>query len=237
MTKELSIKDIKKAIIDKLKNNREILNYFKKYWDRLGLSPNEIYSSLIYDYDKSNKGSDYITVEVAEYETSKTMVNDNKSYHVCIKMGLCDEEYLDDMASKVKDIIVELFPNRKKCSNVPFYTKEDTGWVTDGIYRKEYDKLHRMISLNIDSDDVKGISINEDGDLTISGNNINIVGEVKDDPAEDLKEFLNNCQECIDRCKGCSCNIDVNEFIEPIKNNEEVQKIIKNIVADSLFNK
>ena len=60
---ELNIKNIKKKIVDSLMNNIDILNYFAKYTETEGLKIEQLYNTLIYDYDCSTVGYDYITVE------------------------------------------------------------------------------------------------------------------------------------------------------------------------------
>lgn len=142
MTKELSIENIKKEIIDKLMNNMDILNYFKRYTED-GVKISQFHNSLIWDYDVSGFGSDYISVEVAEYEINRPINSDYKRYDVSIKMSLIKEENICDMAKTISNIVKSLYPNGNGFSNVPFKTKE---YMNTGL---EYEKLHRAITFNI----------------------------------------------------------------------------------------
>lgn len=135
MTKELSIKSIKKEIIDKLMNKMDILNYFEKYTELADLKISQLYNTFIFDYDSSSVSEDYITVEVSEFD-SKVNTTDKK-YQVVIKMGLEKEENICDMASKIVEIIEELYPGKKRFSNVPFKTMDNCISV-DG-----YSDIHR----------------------------------------------------------------------------------------------
>lgn len=157
MTNELSIKGIKKEIIDKLMNNMDVLNYFKKYTAE-GFTISKLYNNFIFDYDSSSVPEDYITVEVSEFD-SKVNATDKK-YQVVIKMGLEKEENICDMASKIVEIIEELYPGKKRFSNVPFKTMDNcisvdgySGYtpMSLNVYmeNKRYNQLHRMITFEI----------------------------------------------------------------------------------------
>ena len=75
MTKELSIESIKKELIDKFVNNMEILRYLEiEKQDCVKLS--EVQNTFIYDYDKPNVTGNFITVDVAEYVSSKENIRD-----------------------------------------------------------------------------------------------------------------------------------------------------------------
>ena len=119
MTEELSIENIKKELIDKLLNNMDILKYLNaEMLLKEGYKISNLYNNLIYDYDVPDIEGKYIAVEVAEYINASI-----QKYAVSIKMGLVDKEYLDSLASVVKKIITELYPHKKRFSNVPFHTK------------------------------------------------------------------------------------------------------------------
>lgn len=160
MTKELSIEGIKKEIIDKLMNNMDILNYFKEYTESRGFTIPKLYNNFIFDYDSSRVPEDYITVEVSEFDVNKVTTTDKK-YAVVIKMGLEKEKDVCDMATKIVEIIEELYPDKKKFSNTTFKTM-DNGISVDGysgytpllssVYMKNErrDQLHRMISFEIE---------------------------------------------------------------------------------------
>ena len=160
MTKELSIESIKKEIIDKLMNNMDILNYFKEYTESKGFTISKLYDNFIFDYDSSSVPNDYITVEVSEFNSDRSINTTDKKYQVVIKMGLQKEKYVCDMATKIVDIIEELYPYKKKFSNTTFKTTDNCISV-DGysgytplllnVYmdNKRYDQLHRMITFEI----------------------------------------------------------------------------------------
>ncbi len=149
MTKELSIATIKKELMDALLNNMDILKYLQveKYLDH-GIKMSNIYNTLIFDYDASGVGSDYITVEVAEYEHQ--ILTDSKTYVVHIKIGLEKEKYLDDVASTISGIISKLYPNRKKFTNMPFHKKDYCYSYALG-HDQEYYRLNRMVSFEINN--------------------------------------------------------------------------------------
>lgn len=147
MEKELSIATIKKELMDELLNNMDILKYVASRYIKDGMKISEIYNRVIFDHDSSSAGTEYITVEVAEHQTS--IVHDGKKYVVHIKIGLAEEQYLDDVASIVSGIISKLYPNRKKFTNIPFHRKEYYRY--DGIHDQEYDRLNRMVSFEINN--------------------------------------------------------------------------------------
>ena len=143
MTKELSIENIKKDIIDKLLNDLDILNHFKKYTkDGYNIPISKFLNQLIFDCDATNVGEDYISVEVAEHEINRPVIPDYKKYIVSIKMGLKKEYDICKMATTVTDIVNGLYPERTNYSNLPFKTKS--------IWNDcEYEKLHRVITFTI----------------------------------------------------------------------------------------
>ena len=111
MTKELSIENIKRELLDKLMNNMDILNYLEV--EKLlneGYKISQLYNNVIFDYDVSNKVGDYISVEVAEYEYSHTKTNDSNKYIIEIKMGLNNESNLDNIASVIKEYCIKIIP-------------------------------------------------------------------------------------------------------------------------------
>lgn len=143
MVKELSIESIKKDIIDKLLNDLDILNHFKKYTERRYNVPISKFLNLfIFDCDASNVGEDYISVEVAEYEMNRLINSDCKRYIVSIKMSLKMESDICKMATTISNIVNGLYPERTDYSNLPFKTKI----VYDN---RECEKLHRVITFTI----------------------------------------------------------------------------------------
>ena len=106
MTKELSIESIKKEIIDKLMNNMEVLKYLEA--DKRvaeGMKLNELCNVCIFDHDSSCACGNYITVEVAEYDTHRAVNTTDRTYGVTIKMGLKNEENICAMSKVITDIV------------------------------------------------------------------------------------------------------------------------------------
>jgi len=150
--KEVSIESIKNEIIDKLKDNFDILQYLSNHtYTAYNSDTVSNAISSIFGYEIET-GGNYISVEVEEHEYSVCNPNDHRRYKVIIKMGLEKEKYLDKLASLVKKIIVELYPNRKNYSNVSLYTKEK-------FYTREscntYVTLNRMITFEIEIETLK----------------------------------------------------------------------------------
>ncbi len=157
---ELNIKNIKKKIVDSLMNNIDILNYFAKYTEIEHLKIEQLYNTLIYDYDCSTVGYDYITVEVSELEPAIKINIDDKKYQVIIKMGLQNEEKVCDMSCVVADIINKLYPYKKKFSNTTFITTENcisvgnyNGYISMlpdvSLNNRTHKQLHRVITFEI----------------------------------------------------------------------------------------
>lgn len=142
--KEMSIETIKNEIVDKLKNNLDILNCLSDhtYTSHNGQMISNIASS-IFNYGAEFDDS-YISVEAEEHELSFCKSNDHKRYKVIIKIGLEKTKYLDELASMIKKVITELYPNRKKYSNVPFYRKAIR-------YNTVTHILNRMITFEIET--------------------------------------------------------------------------------------
>ncbi len=163
MTKELSIENIKKEIMDKLMNNMEVLKYLEvERFLNEGYKIENLYNNFIFDYDSSHATGDYITVEVSEYDSQiGTNVND-KRYVVTIKMGLKREENVCNMASVITDIVDKIYPDRKRFSNVPFKIVDNCLSVNDYGYSpapivhmisledKRESSLHRMITFELE---------------------------------------------------------------------------------------
>ena len=159
MTNELSIKGIKKEIIDKLMNNMDVLNYFKKYTAE-GFTIQKLYDNFIFDYDSSAVPEDYITVEVLEFDSDFKVNTADKKYQVVIKMGLEKEENICDMAAKIVEIVEELYPDKKKFTNTIFKTMDNcitvdgyNGYTPSSLHvymmNNRRDQLHRMITFEI----------------------------------------------------------------------------------------
>ena len=155
MTKELSIESIKKEIIDKMMNNMDILNCLncEKFVNE-GYKISDLYNNVIFDYDASNDVmSDYIAVEVVEHEYLS-----GSKYIVMIKFGLntndSDKRNLDKISLTLKNIINDLYPDRKKFSNNIFYTKQPEYthmyYASGREYIYEHYALNRVITFEIE---------------------------------------------------------------------------------------
>lgn len=146
MAKELSIKTIKEELMDRMMNNVEVLKYLEvdKY-TRNGRSGKiqDIYNGLIFDYDGGNFSGNFVAIEVGETEISTIERNDNMDYSVSIRIGLNHKENLDKLASTIKDIVYDLYPDRKRLRNVPIY---GSSYDFKG---NEYKDLNRMITFEI----------------------------------------------------------------------------------------
>ncbi len=138
--KEMSIESIKNEIIDNLKNNLEVLkcleidSFISKAHGNQNIT--NICDNLISNYG-NNVIRNYISVEAEEHEFSVCNPNDHKRYKVIIKMELKKENNLDRLATLVKEVIIKLYPNRKKYSNVPFYTKKYNNICTHEILNEK----------------------------------------------------------------------------------------------------
>lgn len=137
MTKELSIKTIKKELMDALLNNMDVINYFKEYIEK-GTHISKLYNNFIFDYDLSRIVGDYIAVEVSEYDSPGATNIGDMEYMVTIKMGLKREEKVYDMSTVITGIVNKLYPDRKKFSNVPFTTVDNCISVNDYGYSLSY---------------------------------------------------------------------------------------------------
>ncbi len=142
MAKELSIKEIKEEIIEKLMNNFDILDYFREYSKELQIS--KFRNSLIFDHDTSQNHGSYIAVEVSEYSRPCSCNIGDRSYSVLIKMSHEKEEKICDMAETVSSIVNKLYPSLRKFANVSVKT------TVHGMFDTEYEKLHRVISFIIE---------------------------------------------------------------------------------------
>ena len=165
MTKELSIESIKKEIIDKLMNSMEVLKYLEA--DKRvaeGMKLNDLYNNGIFDYDSSCAWGNYITVEVAEYDSHRTVNTTDRTYVVIIKMGLKNEEDICTMSKVITDIVNKLYPDRRKFSNVPFVTMDNCvsvnnygdsayypTYYTVSLENKRNSQLNRMITFQIEN--------------------------------------------------------------------------------------
>lgn len=128
MTKELSIENIKKELIDKISNNSEILEYFENYLRGNGsmsalkeYGTKWIKDNFIFAHDMSYDSSNfYISVEVNEqeyktYGRSEELVK--TCYVVNITIALKDNDR-DKISALIGKIATELYPDRYNYKNI-----------------------------------------------------------------------------------------------------------------------
>lgn len=144
-SKELSIESIKKELIDKFVNNMDILRYLEVE-KQDGVKLSQVQNTFIYDYDKPNVTGNFITVDVAEYVSSRVNMRDFTKYVVSIKIGLERENNLDSIAAIIKKIVLNVYPYIKKYNNVPNYVKK-YGYAYSN--EREHNELTRLITFEI----------------------------------------------------------------------------------------
>ena len=141
MTKELSIENIKKELIDKISNNSEILEYLENYVREIGsmsalkeYGTKWIKDNYIFTHDMLCDGRDfYISVEVNEQEYTTYERNEKPiktCYGVNITIALKDNDR-DKISALIGKIATELYPNR--------YNYKNFSYVIDNSY---YDYFH-----------------------------------------------------------------------------------------------
>lgn len=125
MSKELSIKGIKKEIIDKLLDSTYIVGLFGLQ-EHGFKSISDIKDAYIFDYARIESYSDFISVDVSEIKTSNRLEvagNAPLKFDVSIIFGLnCvarnNENRLDNISEVIKGIIQELYPFNKNYRDV-----------------------------------------------------------------------------------------------------------------------
>lgn len=131
MTKELSIENIKKELIDKIFNNSDILEYFENYVREIGsmsalkeYGTKYIKDNYIFPYDMSSSAyGSFIAVEVNEEEGTgfdglKTYAK--MYYRVNIMVALEDGKALDKISVLLGKIATELYPDRFSYKNTVY---------------------------------------------------------------------------------------------------------------------
>ena len=128
MTKELSIENIKKELIDKISNNSDILEYFENYlrgeeFHKHSLKEygmKYIKDNFIFANDMSVFGYDnFISVEVNEEEG--TGLDGVKMYYrVNIMVTLEDYKDIDRISVLLGKIATELYPDRFSYKNTVY---------------------------------------------------------------------------------------------------------------------
>lgn len=158
MSKKLSIKDIKKEIIDKLLDNTYIVSLFNLQ-EHGFKSISELKDAYVFDYARIEPYSDFISVDVSKIKTpNRTMVasNASSSFDVSIIFGLDrvtkkNENRLDNISEVIEGIIQELYPCNKNYrdvfswQNVPTVTR-GYGPITSGYESR----LVRTITFTIE---------------------------------------------------------------------------------------
>lgn len=150
MTKELSIENIKKELIDKISNNSEILEYFENYLHgeefhkhclkEYGM--NYIKDNYIYPYDMSMSGySNFIAVDVNEVEDTYTG-GITMYYKVNIIIALEKYKDLDKISVLLGKIVSELYPDR--------FGYKNTAYIIEYSHNQFNDKrLARVVQFTI----------------------------------------------------------------------------------------
>ena len=117
MTKELSIENIKKELIDKISNNSDILEYFENYlqshkhclkeYGTKYIKDNFIFANdmSVFEYDN------FISVEVTENELL-ICGNIEKCYNVNIIVTFEDCKDIDTISIILGNIATELYPHQ-----------------------------------------------------------------------------------------------------------------------------
>lgn len=125
MTKELSIENIKKELIDKISNNEEVLEIFRKheYSKDEGKCLREygdsfIKENYIFNHEISDL-ADFISVEVDENEHYVCERSGYETWYVVtIAMALTNASELDRLSMLLRSIVTELYPNKCDYSNI-----------------------------------------------------------------------------------------------------------------------
>ena len=125
MTKELSIENIKKELIDKISNNSDILEYFEndlqshkhclKEYGMKYIKDNFIFANdmSVFEYDN------FISVEVTENELL-ICGNIEKCYNVNIIVTFEDCKDIDTISIILGNIATELYPDRSNYKNTVY---------------------------------------------------------------------------------------------------------------------
>lgn len=157
MTEELSIKTIKKELINKISTDEKVLKHFENVEKQIhdGVCIKEygmdyVKNKYIYDHDVScDNYDDFISVEVCENDY--TLYGNKKchSYNVAIMVAVSkdstikEENTLDDLSVLLGNIATELYPNRDTYSN-NVVAMEHTSAL-----RGKYKQLVRVIQFTI----------------------------------------------------------------------------------------
>ncbi len=152
MTKELSIENIKKELIDKISNNSDILEVFRKreyskYKDKYIKEYGDSYikDNYIFEHYVSDL-ADYVSVEVDEneypiYGNNKKEIR--KSYKVSILVTLTDTSELDRVSVLLGDMVTELYPDRYNYGNRSYIIEKQS------VYGK-FTQPERVITFTIE---------------------------------------------------------------------------------------
>lgn len=115
----MTIHEIKKSIIDRILDNKEIIDVFdlESYGVGVGDTP-KLRNNIVFNYLTLFYGSDFISVDVSEKESITE--GDKCIFSVIINFGLSniqknyegDKNKLDVLSELIKEIITDLYPDR-----------------------------------------------------------------------------------------------------------------------------
>lgn len=123
MSKELSIKGIKKEIIDKILDSTYIIGLFDmKYHGFKSIS--ELKDAYIFDYARIEPYGDFISIDLSKIKTRlEVSGNGLSAFDVSIMFGLDritkdNENRLDSISETIESIIHELYPRNKNYRDI-----------------------------------------------------------------------------------------------------------------------
>lgn len=132
MTKELSIENIKKELIDKISNNEEVLEYFKNNDNvkRSGMDVRDfvkeyvIFNNAVAALNEYHEN--FIAIEVGEHERyiytkdAGGKKNIKPYYSVIITIAYKDDSLVDKLSVLIGKIVTESYPNRYDYDNLSY---------------------------------------------------------------------------------------------------------------------
>lgn len=125
MSKELSIKGIKKDIIDKLLDSTYIVGLFDLQKNGYK-SISELKDAYIFDYARIEPYGDFISIDVSKIKTPNRLEvsgNESSAFDVSIMFGLDritkdNDNRLDYISETIESIIHELYPRNKNYRDI-----------------------------------------------------------------------------------------------------------------------
>lgn len=115
MRRNLNIETITKELVERIANNSEVLEFFKKSETIEEFGIKYFQNNLVCGYDLSSTGcKDFISVLVDEYEGNRHVTDQSISmtYKVQIIVSHEDKSLLDRLSMLIGDIVTEAYPNR-----------------------------------------------------------------------------------------------------------------------------